>query len=130
MRVPSTPGRFAAVALAAASLASCTLEPVRSSAPIAELAGRTAGQPRRCIPIQRTEGLRLGGERVILYGGGRTLWVNRLGEDCMGMNRNDILVVEPVGGSYCQGDRVRSVDPVSRLPGPGCILGEFVPYRR
>ena len=103
---------------------------MRSSAPIAELAGRTAGPPRRCIPIQRTEGLRLGGERVILYGGGRTLWVNRLGEDCMGMNRNDILVVEPVGGSYCQGDRVRSVDPVSRLPGPGCILGDFVPYRR
>jgi hypothetical protein len=109
---------------------SCTPVPVESpGAPISALAGRTAGPPQRCVTIQQNEALRLGADRMVLYGRGRTLWVNRLPEACTGMKRNDILVVEPVSGSHCRGDRVRSVDPISRLPGPGCRLSDFVPYR-
>ena len=131
MHVSSASTRLAIVTLAAAILASCNPVPVRRAAtPIPELAGRTAGPPQRCVATRQAEAPRLGGDRVILYGGGRTLWVNRLSEGCVGINRNDILVVEPAPGSYCRGDRVRSVDPLSGLPGPGCILGDFVPFRR
>ena len=131
MRALRGPSRSAAMAVTAAVTMSCTPVPPKSaSAPLAEAAGRIAGTPQRCVPIQPNEPLRLGADRVVLYGRGRTLWVNRLSEDCAGMRRNDILIVEPVGGSYCRGDRVRSVDPISRLPGPGCRLNDFVPFRR
>lgn len=131
MRVSRGSGQSAAIALLAVGAMSCTPLPVEGpGAPIAALAGRTAGAPQRCVTIQQNEALRLGADRVVLYGGGRTLWVNRLPEGCAGMKRNDILVVEPVGGSYCRGDRVRSVDPINRLPGPGCRLNDFVPFSR
>jgi hypothetical protein len=46
------------------------------------------------------------------------------------MDRMQILVVEPIGAQYCRGDRVRTMDPVSRIPGPACTLGDFIPYSR
>jgi len=39
-------------------------------------------------------------------------------------------VTEPIGSQYCRGDIVRSFDRQSRIPGPACILGDFVPYTR
>ncbi len=74
--------------------------------------------------------MRIGDDRTLIYGRGRTVWVNRLGPDCRGIRRSDILILEPIGASYCRGDRVRSTDPVSGIPGPGCRLGDFIPYRR
>jgi hypothetical protein len=71
-----------------------------------------------------------GDRRTILYGNGRTVWVNRLATSCAGLSRSDILVIQPVGSRYCRGDLVRTLDPISRLPGPACILGDFVPYTR
>jgi hypothetical protein len=131
MRAFQGSGQSAAIVLLAAGGISCAPVPVeRSPAQIAELAGRTAGPPQRCIPILQNEALRLGGERVVVYGRGRTLWVNRLSTGCAGMRPNDILIVEPIGGSYCRGDRIRSIDPISRIPGPGCRLADFVPFRR
>ena len=41
-----------------------------------------------------------------------------------------VLVTEPTGSQYCRGDIVRTFDRSSRIPGPACILGDFVPYRR
>jgi hypothetical protein len=41
-----------------------------------------------------------------------------------------VLVTEPVGSYHCRGDIVRSIDRYSRIPGPSCILGDWVPYRR
>jgi hypothetical protein len=43
---------------------------------------------------------------------------------------NDILVTYPIGSQYCRGDITRTIDRISRMPGPGCVLGDFVPYRR
>jgi hypothetical protein len=114
-----------------ALLARCNSQgvPLSGSSSV-ELAGRTAGPAARCVPVERSEALRLSGDRTILYGRGRTIWVNRVGTDCNGIRRSDILIVEPIGAQYCRGDRLRSLDPVSRVPGPGCLLGDFVPYRR
>jgi hypothetical protein len=40
------------------------------------------------------------------------------------------LIVESHGSQYCRGDRIRAVEPPSAVPGPACVLRDFVPYRR
>jgi hypothetical protein len=95
-----------------------------------ELAGRTAGTPERCVSIEQSESLRPSdtNRHVLVYGSGRTLWANHLGPSC-GFGRDDVLVTEPIGSYHCRGDIVRSIDRYSRIPGPSCILGDWVPYR-
>lgn len=112
-------------------LAACTVpQPPSAPEPTAELAGRTPGKPRRCIPIIQAEGLRIDDGNRLLYGHGRTVWVNSFSESCTGLRQGDTLVVESIGSRYCRGDIVRTTGPVSRIPGPACILGDFVPYTR
>lgn len=114
-----------------AILEGCAAPPPDTAAsPVPELAGRTAGAAQRCVPIDGTTNLRIAQPGIILYGSGRRIWVNRLGNDCPGMDRMDILVVEPQGSQYCRGDRVRTVKPISNIPGPVCLFGDFVPYTR
>ena len=57
------------------------------------------------------------------------IWANPLGPHCS-FRSDDVLVTEPIGSSYCRGDLVRSFDSQSRIPGPACVLGDFIPYRR
>lgn len=64
----------------------------------------------------------------MLYGSGRTIWANNLGSCRFGYD--DILVMQLYGSQLCRGDIVRSLDRLSRIPGPACVLGDFVPYRR
>lgn len=96
----------------------------------AELAGRVAGEPRDCVSGSPSDGLRVIDERTLAYRQGRTLWVNRLRDACPGLDRYSTLIVEVQGDRYCRGDRVRELEPGSSIPGPICILGDFVPYRR
>ena len=117
---------FAAVAALASSCAPAG--PASAPAALPELAGRTAGPAQRCVPARQSEALRIADGRTLLYGSGRTVWVNRV--ECAGVTAMDILVVEQAGSEYCRGDRVSTIDPVSRIPGPACILGDFVPYMR
>lgn len=117
--------------LLAAAITGCApAVPAEGPAVIPELAGRTAGAPQRCVPTQQTGALRIADGGTVLYGTGRTIWANRLATRCLGMDRNQILIVEPFGSQYCHGDRVRTLDPISLVPGPACILGDFVPYSR
>ena len=126
-----TPDRLIlSIALAATGAGCAPSNPAGPPAPIAELAGRTAGAPQRCVPTQQTGTLRIAGPGMVLYGSGRTIWLNRLASPCPGMSRMNFLVVEPFGAQYCRGDRVRTVEPVSKIPGPSCLLGDFVPYTR
>ena len=119
----------ARIAAIAAVVGSCAAPP--PPGPASELVGRVAGTPQRCVLIDRSESLRVASEdrHTLLYGRGRTVWANRLGPGC-GFNRGDVLVIRPIGSSYCRGDLVRSFDPVSRFPGPSCYLGDFFPYAR
>jgi hypothetical protein len=115
------------------SLAVCSCAAPQPEAPQRqpiELAGRSAGPPQRCVVIQSSEALRMSGtnRHVLIYGSGRTLWANNLGQ--CGFGSDDVLITEPIGSSYCRGDIVRSFDRFSRIPGATCVLGEFVPYRR
>ena len=121
---------IAAGAMAAAVIACAASGGPATSQPIPELAGRTAGAPQRCVLNEQNKSLRAANASTILYGSGQTIWVNRLGGDCPGMDYMDALVVEPTGSQYCRGDRIRPIDPTNPFPGPVCILGDFVPYTR
>jgi len=121
--------RIIVVGLAAA-IAGCTSPPPPPSADvIPELAGRTAGAPERCVTFSQREGLHIAGPHTLIFRDGRTLWVNAV-PGCSALKSSDILVLEPVGTQYCRGDFVRTRDNVTLLPGPGCRLSEFVPYRK
>jgi hypothetical protein len=122
------------IAFPAAFLAVCCAASAPGPAPRApasELAGRIAGRPERCVLMQAGEGLRLSesDSHILLYGHGRTVWANDLGRQCE-ISPNDILINEPLAPHYCRGDLVRSADHLTRLPGPACKLGDFVPYTR
>ena len=61
----------------------------------------------------------------------RTIWIDRLAADCPGLNEANTTIVEAgVGGQYCRGDRVRGLEPGAIIAGPGCNLGDWVPYRQ
>lgn len=117
-----------ALALAAAACAAPQPEPSRQAV---ELAARTAGAAERCVTIRQGEALRISDtdRHTLLYGSGRTIWANRLGPACS-FRLDDVLVTEPFGSQFCRGDIVRSFDRFSRIPGPACVLGDFVPYNR
>ena len=115
----------------AAVLAGCTAAPPAAlPQEPAELAGRTPGPAQRCVPVETGEGLRYGADRLLLYGRGSLVWVNRLEKGCTGIRPTDVLVLRPLGNRYCRGDLVQSFDATSRTPGPGCRLGDFIPNRR
>jgi hypothetical protein len=120
---------FAFVALTGLG-AGCAPSPPASPAPVAEIAGRTSGPPQRCVGINPTGSLRVSGEQTLIYDSGATLWVNRPGEGCPGIGSDDILVTEPTGSQLCRGDVVRTLDRLSKIPGPVCVLGDWVPYAR
>jgi hypothetical protein len=114
-------------------LSSCAMADRRGSGEddlAAELAGRVAGEPRACINPSPQNALRVVDDRTLVYRQGRTLWVNRLRDACPTLDRYSTLIVEVRGGRYCNGDHVRELEPGSSIPGPICILGDFVPYTR
>jgi len=94
-----------------------------------ELAGRSAGQPQACVSTVRSQNLRIVDPQTLVYGTGRTIWVNRLRSPCAGLRPFDTLIVELRGAQYCRGDLVRGLTPGTTIPGPMCPLGDFVPYR-
>lgn len=123
--------RIEAIFLALA-LASCAApDPSATSRQASELTGRTAGPAQRCVLLDGQQTLRISNtdSHMVLYGGGKTVWANDLGPGC-GFGTNDLLISEPSGSHYCRGDIVHSVDRYSRIPGPSCVLGEFVPFNR
>lgn len=123
------------IAMLMATLGACAAPPPGTDrqGPPVELTGRTAGAPKRCISLTQLEGLRVSetDRHTLVYGSssGKTVWANNLGTSC-GFGWNDILVTEPIGSQLCGGDIVRSIDRNSHIPGPSCVLGDFVPYTR
>ena len=116
----------------AAILAGCAAVPsAEQQRPPGEVAGRSAGAPEHCVLINQSDALRISDNdrHTLLYGNGKTIWANRLGPGCS-FASDDVLITEPIGSYYCRGDIVRSFDRLSHIPGPSCVLGDFVPYTR
>lgn len=114
------------------ALGSCTAppQPPQPQGPPIELAGRVGGRPQTCVTTTQLDVLRPSenAPNVLIYGTGRTVWANNLGSCRFGSD--DILVLQLYGSNLCRGDIVRSIDRLSRIPGPACVLNEFVPYTR
>lgn len=113
--------------LAAASCAAPPPSPTANDAPIAEIAGRVPGPPQHCVLADQTA-LKIANRSTLIYRSGKTVFVNQLQGRCGGFGKWDILVTEPMGPQYCAGDLVRSFDPTTKIAGPTCRLGEFIPY--
>lgn len=110
--------------------AGCATASAREADLSGELAGRTAGKAEECVPSSTGSNLVARDSRTLVYRDGDTLWVNRLAAACPGLRPTATLIVELHGSRYCRGDRFRTIEPGSSIPGPSCLLGDFTPYRR
>jgi hypothetical protein len=115
-------------------LAGCSATDMHSrdrNALATELAGRTAGPPQDCVSIEQMSSLRPVDAQTVTLDRGATIYVNHLAGACGNLGPTDTLIIEAHGSQYCRGDHFRS-QPFggSAVPGPICILGDFVPYRR
>ncbi|HEX8262401.1 MAG TPA: hypothetical protein VF547_05960 [Allosphingosinicella sp.] len=110
--------------------AGCATGSAREADLSGELAGRSAGKAEECVPASTGSNLTARDPRTLVYREGGTVWVNRLAADCPGLRESATLIVELHGSRYCRGDRFRTVEPGSSIPGPSCLLGAFTPYRR
>jgi hypothetical protein len=97
-----------------------------------EIGGKVAGKPVSCISAFNSDNIiRVNDEILLFRQSGRLVYQNKLRGRCPGLARdNDVLVMEQFGSQKCNGDRVRLVDRIGGIPGPVCILGDFVPYRK
>ena len=94
------------------------------------LAGRVAGRAQSCVPIQSTSNLRVFDAATLGSGSGSTIYVNRLDGPCPGVRELSTIIIEVHGSEYCRGDHFRAVELAATIPGPICVLGDWVPYRR
>lgn len=96
------------------------------------LAGRTPGEPMRCIPSYRAEQMQVIDDYTILYRDGRTVYVQRPRGGCPGIATGGrTLVTRKFGTSdLCNGDINHTVDLRTGIMGGACVFGPFVPYTR
>lgn len=95
-----------------------------------DLAGRVAGKAQSCVTSFPNENLRIIDAQTIAYGSGRTIYVNHLGAPCPALSPYNTVIADVQGGQYCRGDRVRGLEPGATIPGPWCVLGNWIPYRQ
>ena len=111
-------------------LGSCTVTPPKGdNRPAIDLAGRTAGKPQSCVSLTPSEALTILDHESVGFRSGDTIWVNRLGPTCLGLDPTNGLIVETYGSQRCRGDHIRVIEHPQSIPGPICVLGDFVPYR-
>lgn len=116
---------------AAFAVASCTRpgSPNDTAAFARELAGHVAGPAQSCVSTFPNQNLRVIDSSTLAYGEGRTIYVNHLGRPCPGIEPLNTIIVHTYGGEYCRGDRVQGREPGAIIPGPQCILNNWIPYR-
>ena len=97
-----------------------------------ELAGRTAGPPRNCIPSRDLLGNRSVGEGAVIFStrSRKLIYVNRPPAGCPEIRPGMALRTRTTGTQLCRGDIVEVFDPVMGFGRGACSLGDFQPYRR
>ena len=117
------------IALLSASGAGSKAPPTEMRPIVAELAGRIAGKPQRCIPGQPGLLFQISGTdpHLLLYDDGKKIWASDLGPNC-GFEPGQIVVPDESASYYCHGDQVRAGGRVIIFPGGHCALGDFTPY--
>jgi hypothetical protein len=118
--------------IAAALLAGSCARPAAmpGTALAQETAGRIAGPAKTCISTEQEQNLRVIDRQTLAYGWGSTVYVNHLPGICPGLDQTSTLIISAQSGQYCRGDRVQAREPGAIIPGPGCNLSDWIPYRR
>jgi hypothetical protein len=93
------------------------------------LEGRVAGQPVNCISLFDTRDQQVIDKTAIVYGTGRTIYVNRP-MNAVDLDRNDVMVSDVHAGQVCKLDVVRLHDQSGGWYRGFVGLEQFVPYRK
>lgn len=121
------------VALAASTATSARNDPpgTRSAAALEKkLAGRIAGEPRRCLPTWDAQIMNVHDGVVLFRRNSRVIYKNDM-DGCRILREDDILQTWLFGTSQlCDGDIVQIIDRTSRFGKGACVFGPFVPYSR
>ena len=67
---------------------------------------------------------------MLYRAGGRRVYRNDLVAECPGLSPFDTVIVELHGSQICRNDQFRVLEQGSRIPGPYCRFGQFVPYTK
>ncbi|MEO7178443.1 MAG: hypothetical protein ABIW83_06340 [Allosphingosinicella sp.] len=123
--------RLLPLIFATAACAATGAGPSRGETELAnDISGRSAGEPRDCVPTSLGSGLVVRGRQTLIVERGDTIWVNRLPAACPGLRETSQIVIELQGSQYCRGDHFQALEPGSSIAGPICVLSRFTPYRR
>lgn len=118
-----------------ALLAGAGSEPAdRAGAPPSAIAhvmrGRTPGAPVPCISQRGLRQTRAIAGALLFKGPSGTVYVNEGIAGCRALALGRAIRAGGPTGRLCRGDIVTAFDPVSGAEFGGCMLGEFVPWRR
>ena len=94
------------------------------------LDGRVAGKPVMCINTRNSGSSTVIDKTAIVYGSGRTLYVQRPRIGAESLSSNDILVTVLPISQLCSVDTIQLRDRVNFFWRGFVGLGEFVPYTR
>lgn len=136
MMITKTPLLAALCTAALATSSSAIGHSERSSAASGKLAkllaGRTAGSPVRCVPNFRNDEMRVIDDRTILFGQGKTVYLQRPAGGCPSARLGGYSLVSRQFGSNraCQGDINEVVDLRSGVTVGSCVFAPFVPYTK
>ena len=93
------------------------------------LEGRVAGEPQRCFFEGRNPRLKIVEGTALVFGRGRTIWVNRTLRPS-DINDDDRLIVRKfVGSRTCRNDIVTTENRFNGFSTGTLFLTDFVPYR-
>ena len=116
--------------VAALLIGGCTNSVQSDRTPLGlELAAKPSGPAQACVPVSANENIAVMPDGTLGVRTGKTLWINDTGKACKNISAMSTLIVERHGPQICRGDHVRAVELTGGIPGPVCILGDFVPYR-
>ena len=99
---------------------------------IAELAGRIAGNPQRCVGVQPGDLFTTADSdgHLLLYDDGKTIWVSTLEASC-GFAPGQTVITDESASYFCRGDFVRAGHRTTLSPfGQHCALSNFTPYHK
>ncbi|MGN3974933.1 hypothetical protein [Tsuneonella sp. SYSU-LHT278] len=130
MRTPARLAAIAASALFAVGSPAVAGERLTGEAKLEKmLEGRVAGEPRSCINTFLNRSSTIVDGTAVVYGTGRTIWVNRPA-NARDLDSWDALLVRQFGTQLCRQDIVTTFDSASGMYTGNVFLTEFVPYTR
>lgn len=93
------------------------------------VAGRTEGEPVRCIRLRDIRSTQIIDRTAIVYTVGSTVYVNKPAGAAF-LRSDAVLVTDTHSSELCDIDTVKLLDPGTRMLLGSVGLGKFVPYTK